>query len=111
MVCRCRCGRRFTRSSAKRIHGWPGNLVDVLAVLGTMFGVATSLGLGVMQINAGLGRVFDVSVATNIQVWLIAGITIIATVSVFTGVDTGIEPWRPSWRDCSWPSSPPWDQP
>ncbi|MDX5365199.1 MAG: BCCT family transporter, partial [Alphaproteobacteria bacterium] len=42
----------------ERIHGWPGHLVDIFAVFGTMFGVATSLGLGVMQVNAGLNYLF-----------------------------------------------------
>lgn len=45
-----------------RIYGWPGHLVDVLAVLGTLFGLATSLGLGVMQVNAGLHHLFGVPV-------------------------------------------------
>ena len=73
-----------------RTHGWPGNLVDIFAVLGTMFGVATSLGLGVLQVNAGLGEVFGVAVETRTQVFLIAGITLVATISVFTGLDHGI---------------------
>jgi choline/glycine/proline betaine transport protein len=73
-----------------KIHGWQGNVVDVLAVFGTMFGVATSLGLGVLQVNAGLNIVFDVPQGTGVQVVLIAFITLIAAVSVFTGLDKGI---------------------
>jgi choline/glycine/proline betaine transport protein len=73
-----------------RIHGWMGNLVDVLAIFGTMFGVATSLGLGVLQVNAGLNIVFDVPQGTGVQIALIAFITLIATISVFTGLDKGI---------------------
>lgn len=42
------------------IYGWPGHIIDTLAVFGTMFGVATSLGLGVIQVNAGLDRLFGV---------------------------------------------------
>lgn len=74
----------------ERIHGWPGHLVDVLAVLGTMFGVATSLGFGVMQVNAGLGFLFDVPVGLSTQIVLIALITLAATISVVTGLDKGI---------------------
>jgi choline/glycine/proline betaine transport protein len=73
-----------------RIHGWMGNFVDVLAIFGTMFGVATSLGLGVLQVNAGLNMVFDVPQGTGVQIALIAVITLIATISVFTGLDKGI---------------------
>jgi choline/glycine/proline betaine transport protein len=74
----------------ERMHGWLGNLVDILAILGTMFGIATSLGLGVMQINAGLNFVYGVTVDVNVQVMLIAVITLVATISVFTGLDRGI---------------------
>jgi choline/glycine/proline betaine transport protein len=73
-----------------RIHGWQGNVVDVLAIFGTMFGVATSLGLGVLQINAGLDTVFGVPQNPTVQVILIAAITLVATISVFTGLDKGI---------------------
>jgi choline/glycine/proline betaine transport protein len=73
-----------------RIKGWPGNLVDVLAIFGTIFGIATSLGLGVLQINAGLNRVFGFAVSEANQVILIAVITAVATVSVVSGIDKGI---------------------
>jgi choline/glycine/proline betaine transport protein len=73
-----------------RIYGKIGHAVDIFAVLGTMFGVATSLGLGVMQVNAGLSYLFDVSVSTTVQVALIAGITGLATISVVAGLDNGI---------------------
>ncbi|TVR24824.1 MAG: BCCT family transporter [Nitriliruptor sp.] len=73
-----------------RIHGWQGNLVDILAIFGTMFGIATSLGLGVAQINSGLNSAFDVPVGPGVQVALIAIITLAATVSVVTGLDKGI---------------------
>jgi choline/glycine/proline betaine transport protein len=73
-----------------RIQGWAGNLVDTLAIFGTMFGIATSLGLGVAQINAGLNSAFDVPVGTGVQIALIAVITIAATISVVTGIDKGI---------------------
>ncbi len=73
-----------------RIEGWAGNLVDILAIFGTMFGIATSLGLGVAQINAGLNSAFDVPIGRGGQVLLIAIITIAATVSVVSGLDKGI---------------------
>ena len=73
-----------------KIHGWQGNVVDVLAIFGTMFGIATSLGLGVSQINAGLNSAFDVPVGTGVQVALIAIITLAATISVVSGLDKGI---------------------
>ncbi|MGK7312798.1 MAG: BCCT family transporter [Candidatus Longimicrobiales bacterium M2_2A_002] len=73
-----------------RIYGPIGNTVDIFAVLGTMFGVATSLGLGVMQVNAGLGYLFGVPETLWVQLALIAGITLMATVSVVTGLERGI---------------------
>ena len=73
-----------------RIYGWMGNTIDILAIFGTMFGVATSLGLGVMQVNAGLEYLFGIDISTNIQILLIAGITAIATISVALGLDKGI---------------------
>lgn len=80
-----------------RVKGWVGDVIDVLAIIGTVFGVATSLGFGVSQVGAGLGHlgVADVdpdtgTVGTTLLVLLIIGITAIATVSVVTGVDKGI---------------------
>lgn len=73
-----------------RIHGPIGHAVDIFAVLGTMFGVATSLGIGVMQVNAGLSYLFDVPVSTMVQIGLIATITCMATISVVAGLDGGI---------------------
>ncbi len=74
----------------ERIHGPIGHAVDTFAVLGTIFGLATSLGLGVIQINSGLQYLFGTPVSTVVQVMLIAGITAIATVSVFTGLNRGV---------------------
>ncbi|MCT2585463.1 BCCT family transporter [Actinophytocola gossypii] len=76
-----------------RINGWAGDLVDIVAVVGTLFGVATSLGLGVIQIGAGLS-VLDV-VGENpgnlLYVVLIGAITLLAVASVFTGLKKGIK--------------------
>ena len=74
----------------ERIHGPLGHIVDAFAVLGTIFGLATSLGLGVIQINAGLAYLLDVPVGTGVQIALIAVITLFATASVFSGLDRGV---------------------
>ena len=74
----------------EKIHGPIGNLVDILAAMATLFGLATSLGLGVKQINAGLSYVFGIQQSTTIQVVLIAVITSFATISVVLGLDRGI---------------------
>lgn len=74
-----------------RIHGWIGDVIDILAVLATIFGLATSLGLGVKQVAAGLEHVFSVDSGITTQIWLIVGITIIATISVVSGVDKGVK--------------------
>lgn len=74
----------------ERIKGPIGHAVDIFAVLGTLFGIATSLGLGVMQVNAGLNYLFDVPVSVEIQIALIAAITLLATLSVVAGLNAGI---------------------
>jgi choline/glycine/proline betaine transport protein len=74
----------------ERIHGPIGDAVDVLAVLGTLFGVATSLGLGVLQLTAGLDYLFGVGRSVPVQLALVGGITALATVSVVAGLDAGI---------------------
>lgn len=73
-----------------RIYGPAGDAIDTLAVFGTMFGVATSLGIGVMQVNAGLNFLAGVEISTGVQIALIAGITAVATLSVVLGLDRGI---------------------
>lgn len=73
-----------------RIYGWPGNLVDILAVFGTLFGLATSLGIGGTQVGAGLNTLFGIPNTTLTQVLIICAITSVAVVSVMLGVDKGI---------------------
>lgn len=73
-----------------RIYGWMGTTIDVMAVVATLFGVATSLGFGVTQINAGLNFLFGVPIGVNTQILLIAGITLLATISVVSGLNNGI---------------------
>lgn len=74
----------------RHTHRWPGKLVDVLAVLGTLFGLATSLGLGAAQINAGLAHVFGVAMSMQAQVVIISVATFCATLSLVLGLHTGI---------------------
>jgi choline/glycine/proline betaine transport protein len=74
----------------ERYKGWIGDVVDVIAIVGTLFGVATSLGLGAIQINAGLTYLFDIEASLTLQLGLIAGISGLAAISVVLGVDAGI---------------------
>ncbi len=74
-----------------RIHGWVGNAIDILAVVATLFGVATSLGFGAGQINAGLNYLFPaIPVSGLVKILIIAGVTSLATISVVLGLDKGI---------------------
>ncbi|QHI68795.1 BCCT family transporter [Tichowtungia aerotolerans] len=74
-----------------RIYGFWGNLIDVLSVLATLVGLATSLGLGVSQVNAGLNYMFGISISPTVQMILIAIITAFATLSVVAGLDSGVK--------------------
>ncbi|MCW4351711.1 choline BCCT transporter BetT [Hoyosella sp. YIM 151337] len=74
----------------KRIHGRIGDTVDLAAVIGTIFGIAVSLGIGVIQLNYGLNFMFNVPVGTAAQIGLIAVAVVMATVSAVAGVDKGI---------------------
>jgi choline/glycine/proline betaine transport protein len=75
----------------ERIYGSAGNIIDILAVLATLFGVATSLGLGVSQIATGLHLVTGITNSNHLEVILIIIITIIACISVVTGLNRGIK--------------------
>lgn len=74
-----------------RIYGPIGNAVDTFAILGTVFGVATSLGFGVEQINSGLNYLFGLSENTETQITLIVIACGLATISVASGLDRGIK--------------------
>ena len=74
-----------------KIFGFWGDLIDILAVVSCLFGLATSLGLGVQQINSGLNYLFGINVSVITQVLLIVGITGLATISVVTGLDKGVK--------------------
>ncbi|WP_431024161.1 BCCT family transporter [Halomonas sp. H5] len=75
----------------ERVWGWPGHVIDILAVFATLFGLATSLGLGASQASAGLGYLFGVPDTNTTMVLLIMGITIVALGSVMLGVDKGVQ--------------------
>jgi len=74
----------------ERIYGMPGHVTDILCTVGTLLGVATSLGLGAMQINAGLSMSLGIETSTLVQVLIIASITAVATISVVSGIQRGI---------------------
>lgn len=73
-----------------RIYGPVGHVADLLAVFGTVFGIATSLGLGAQQMNAGLNYLLGVEISTGTQIALISIISVIATASVMSGLHKGI---------------------
>ncbi|MGY0398779.1 MAG: BCCT family transporter [Ostreibacterium sp.] len=73
-----------------KIYGPIGHAVDLLGVFATIFGVATSLGLGVSQMNAGLNYLFGMKISVVNQVLLIAVISVVATFSAVSGVQKGI---------------------
>lgn len=75
----------------EKIYGRWGHTVDILAVFGTMFGVVTSLGLGVMQINSGLDNLFGIPNSLTVQFVTIAGVTALACGSLMLGLDKGIK--------------------
>jgi BCCT family betaine/carnitine transporter len=75
----------------ERVWGWTGHLIDTLAVFATLFGLATSLGIGAEQANAGLQFLFGVPVNDVSKVLLITGITAIALISVVAGLDAGVK--------------------
>ncbi|MGM8227204.1 BCCT family transporter [Cellvibrio sp. ARAG 10.3] len=75
----------------ERIYGPIGWVIDIIALLGTLFGVAVSVGLGTLQLNSGLFYLFDFSVSSLSQMIIIAVITMVATASVALGLDRGIK--------------------
>jgi BCCT family betaine/carnitine transporter len=75
----------------ERIWGWPGHVIDILAVMATMFGLATSLGLGSAQAAAGLHFLFGVPLGDTTQILLVVAITAIALISVLAGLDAGVK--------------------
>jgi betaine/carnitine transporter, BCCT family len=75
----------------ERVWGWWGHLIDTLAVFATLFGLATSLGFGAQQANAGLEYVYGIPNTITVQVILIVAITAVALISVLRGLDGGVK--------------------
>ncbi len=74
-----------------KIYTWRGDIIDSFAVISTIFGVTTSLGFGVMQINSGLNYLFGIEVSQTVQLFIIIFIICLALVSVCSGLDKGIK--------------------
>ncbi|MDK8464929.1 BCCT family transporter [Marinobacter sp. SS13-12] len=74
-----------------RVWGWPGHIIDTLAVVATIFGLATSLGFGAQQAAAGLDYLFGISSGINVQMAIITGVTAAALISVLRGLDGGVK--------------------
>ncbi|MCF2574005.1 choline BCCT transporter BetT [Brevibacterium sp. UCMA 11754] len=75
----------------KRVHGGLGDTVDFAALLGTVFGVATSLGIGVVMVNVGLNTVFGLPIGVGSQIGIVVVGVAVATLSAVSGVDKGIK--------------------
>ncbi len=75
----------------ERIWGWTGHVIDTLAVFATLFGLATSLGFGAQQANAGLEHIYGIPSNITVQVILITVITLVALISVLRGLDGGVK--------------------
>ncbi|MGO1751191.1 MAG: BCCT family transporter [Psychroflexus sp.] len=74
-----------------RIYGWMGNVIDIMAVITTMFGLATTIGFGVGQINSGFTHVFGLPSSLFYQILIIVAVTFAATISAFSGVNKGVK--------------------
>ncbi|MFD1913686.1 BCCT family transporter [Halodurantibacterium flavum] len=75
----------------ERVWGWPGHIIDILAVFATVFGLATSLGIGAQQASAGLGFLFGWPTTDPAMIILILFITAIAVVSIIRGLEGGVK--------------------
>lgn len=75
----------------ERVWGWPGHIIDLFAVVSTIFGLATTIGLGGTQAASGLGYMFDFEPNVMVQIGLIAAMTGLAVISVIRGLDGGVK--------------------
>src|SRR5690606_29929878 len=74
----------------ERVWGWPGHVIDILAVFATLFGLVTSLGIGAEQAAAGIEHLFGIAANNTSKVLLIIGITLVALCSVLSGLEKGV---------------------
>ena len=74
-----------------RAWGWTGHVIDILAVIATLFGLATSLGLGAQQAAGGINLVFGLDNGLSLQIGIIILVTLIAIFSVWRGIDSGVK--------------------
>lgn len=74
-----------------RTWGWAGHIIDIFAVIATLFGLATSLGLGAQQAASGLQHVFGIESTISVQITIIVLVTFLAVVSVVRGIDGGVK--------------------
>lgn len=75
----------------ERVWGWTGHVIDILAIIATVFGLATSLGYGASQAATGLNYLFGIPMTTTTQVVLIVVITALSLVSVVAGLNGGVK--------------------
>lgn len=81
----------FSPLLGSKVYEWPGKLLDAIGIIGTVFGLAVSVGLGVLQISAGLNILWGVPLVTWVELGVIIFITVCASVSVATGLDKGVK--------------------
>lgn len=81
----------FQPMLGEKIHGPIGKIIDTVAIVGTVFGVAVSIGLGTLQINGGLSQLFGVPENAGWQLIIIGVVTLIALTSVSLGLEKGIK--------------------
>lgn len=86
-----RMSSMFAPLLGRRVYETPGKLLDALGIIGTIFGLGVSVGLGVLQISAGLNILWDVPLITPVQLAIILFITVAACISVATGLDKGVK--------------------
>ncbi|MFD1213910.1 BCCT family transporter [Arthrobacter sp. GCM10027362] len=75
----------------KLVDGWFGKLIDIFAIIATLFGTTTSLGLGASQIGEGMNRVFGIPSNLGVEIVIIAVVTVLFTLSALSGVNKGIK--------------------
>ncbi|MCT1453262.1 BCCT family transporter [Corynebacterium sp. p3-SID1145] len=81
----------FSPLLGSKVYEWPGKLLDAIGIIGTVFGLAVSVGLGVLQISAGMNILWGVPLVTWVELAVIIFITTCASISVATGLDKGVK--------------------